>query len=150
MQTPPQFQFHGMKGTPAIEAAIANHVAELEKRFSRITACRDERHSDLTFALDDAFKHARSHQDQVRRMDFQVKRCNGLPIGRVASLDLFGEFGFHEAADGEKIYFHRKSVLDGAFSRLSLGSRMTFAEEQGDKGPQATTVKLLGKHGLRT
>jgi cold shock CspA family protein/ribosome-associated translation inhibitor RaiA len=189
MQTPPQIQFQGMKGTPAIEAAIANHVAELEKRFGRITACRvllkapskrhrtsglyevhirvalpdgrevnvertppaDERHSDLTFALDDAFKHARRQlQDQVRRMDFQVKHRDGLPIGTVVSLDPFGEFGFLEAADGEEIYFHRNSVLDDAFSRLSVGSRVTFAEEQGDKGPQATTVKLLGKHGLRT
>jgi cold shock CspA family protein len=33
---------------------------------------------------------------------------------------------------------------------LRVGSRVTFAEEPGDKGTQATTVKLLGKHGLRT
>jgi len=26
---------------------------------------------------------------------------------------------------------------------------VTFAEEVGEKGPQASTVKLLGKHGLR-
>jgi hypothetical protein len=26
---------------------------------------------------------------------------------------------------------------------------VTFAEEMGEKGPQATTVRLLGKHGLR-
>jgi hypothetical protein len=26
---------------------------------------------------------------------------------------------------------------------------VAFAEEAGDKGPQASTVKLLGKHGLR-
>jgi hypothetical protein len=32
---------------------------------------------------------------------------------------------------------------------LHVGSRMTFAEELGEKGAQATTVKLLGKHGLR-
>jgi hypothetical protein len=26
---------------------------------------------------------------------------------------------------------------------------VTFAEEMGEKGPQASTVRLLGKHGLR-
>jgi cold shock CspA family protein len=40
-------------------------------------------------------------------------------------------------------------VLDGGFSRLAAGSRVTFAEEAGEKGPQSSTVKLLGKHGLR-
>ena len=96
MQTPPEIEFQGMAGTPQIEDAIAKHVAQLEQRWGRITACRvllkgpgqhhrtsglyevhirlalpdgrevnvertpsaDERHADLTFALDDAFKHA--------------------------------------------------------------------------------------------
>jgi cold shock CspA family protein len=40
-------------------------------------------------------------------------------------------------------------VLDGAFSRLALGTRVIFAEEMGEKGPQASTVKLLLKHRLR-
>jgi len=189
MQTPPEIQFQGMKATPAIEAAIGNHVAQLETRFGRITACRivlkapgkhhrtgglyevhirlalpdgrevnvertppaDERHSDLAFALNDAFKHARRQlQDKVRRMEGRVKHHDGPPIGMVVSLDPSGEFGFLEAAGGEEIYFHRNSVLDGAFSRLSVGSRVRFTEEPGDKGPQATTVRLLGKHGLRT
>jgi cold shock CspA family protein len=83
-------------------------------------------------------------------MDFQVKHRDGPPIGTVVSLDPFGEFGFLEAADGEEICFHRNSVLGDAFARLGVGSRMTLTEEPGDKGPQATTVKLLGKHGLRT
>jgi cold shock CspA family protein len=51
--------------------------------------------------------------------------------------------------DGREIYFHRNSVLDGGFARLAAGARVTFAEEAGEKGPQASTVKLLGKHGLR-
>ena len=72
-----------------------------------------------------------------------------LPIGTVVRLDPSGEFGFLESNDGQEIYFHRNSVLDDAFARLAVGSRVTFAEELGEKGPQASTVKLLGKHGLR-
>ncbi len=64
-------------------------------------------------------------------------------------LDPSGEFGFLETNDEQEFYFHRNSVLDDGFSRLQVGSRVTFAEEAGDKGAQATTVKLLGKHGLR-
>ena len=188
MQTSTEIDFQGMAGSPEIQAAIAKHVAELEQRYGRITACRvvlkapgghhttgglyevnirlalpngrdvnvgraaqaDERHSDLTFALNDAFKRARRRlQDHIRRLQGQVKHHEGQPIGTVVRLDPVGEFGFLESGDGREIYFHRNSVLDGGFPRLAVGSRVIFAEEVGEKGPQATTVKPLGKHGLR-
>lgn len=115
------------------------------------TAKADERHSDLTFAINDAFKRARRQlQDRAREMQGQVKHHEGSPIGTVVRLDPSGEFGFIETSDGGNIYFHRNSVLDGAFSRLAVGTRVTFTEEVGEKGPQASTVKLLGKHSLRT
>src|SRR5450830_470087 len=114
------------------------------------TAKADERHSDVTFAINDAFKRARRQlQDHARELQGQVKQHEGSPIGTVVRLDPSGEFGFLETSDGGEIYFHRNSVLDGAFSRLAVGTRVTFAEGVGEKGPQASTVKLLGKHNLR-
>jgi cold shock CspA family protein len=82
-------------------------------------------------------------------MQAQVKHHEGQPIGTVRNLDASGKFGFLEAADGHEVYFHRNSVLDGAFSRLAVGTRVAFVEEMGERGPQASTVKLLGKHSLR-
>jgi len=115
------------------------------------TAQADERHSDLTFAINDAFKRARRRlQDHARRLQGQVKHHEEQPIGTVTKLDEKGEFGFLESSDGREIYFHRNSVLDSGFSHLAVGSRVIFAEEMGEKGPQASTVKLLGKHGQRT
>jgi cold shock CspA family protein len=115
------------------------------------TAPADERRADLTFAINDAFKRARRRlQDNVRRLQGEVKQHDGPPTATVARLDPSGEFGFLETGDGREVYFHRNSVLDAGFSRLTVGSRVSFAEEAGDKGPQASTVKLLGKHGLRT
>jgi cold shock CspA family protein len=188
MQITPEIEFQGMTGTPQIQAAIEKHVAALEQRWDRVTACRvvlkgpglhhrtgglyeihirialpdgrevnvernpsaDKRHSDLTFAINDAFKHARRQlQDQLRSAQGQVKRHEGPPIGRVVRIDPSGEFGFLETSDGQEIYFHRNSVLDDGFARLSVGSRVTFAEEPGDRGVQASTVKPLGKHRLR-
>lgn len=41
------------------------------------------------------------------------------------------------------------AVLNGGFTRLAPGSEVRFTEVEGDKGPQASTVHLLGKtHGL--
>jgi cold shock CspA family protein len=115
------------------------------------TAPADERHADLTFALNDAFKRARRRlQDHARRLRGAVKQHEVPPIGTITRLDTSGAFGFLESGDGREIYFHRNSVLEDGFSRLAVGTRVTFAEEAGEKGPQASTVKLLGKHGLRT
>ena len=188
MQTPVQIDFQGLDVSPTTREAIEQHVAQLEQRCGRVTACRvvlkgpgqhhrtgglyevnirlalpdgrevdvsrtpkaDERHSDLPFAIHDAFKRARRRlQDQVRRMQGQVKQHEGQPIGTVTKLDELGEFGIIEAADGHEVYFHRNSVLDGAFNKVRLGTRVAYAEEAGEKGPQASTVKLLGKHGMR-
>ena len=42
------------------------------------TPTADERHADVTFAINDAFKHARRQlQDQVRRVQGQVKHHEG-------------------------------------------------------------------------
>jgi len=115
------------------------------------TAQLDERHSDVIFAINDAFKRARRRlQDHVRRMQGQVKEHEAQPIATVVRLDPFGDFGFLQAADGHEIYFHKNSVLDDAFARLDVGARVFFAEEMGEKGPQASTVKPVGKHKLRS
>jgi cold shock CspA family protein len=114
------------------------------------TPTADERHADPAFAVDDAFKHARRQlQDQVRRAQGQVKQHEQPEIGTVVRIDPSGEFGFLESRDGQDVYFHRNSVLDGGFAQLRVGSRVAYAQEMGDNGAQASTVRLMGKHGLR-
>ena len=187
METPVEIDFQGMTAIESLRQSIATHVADLEQRYGRITACRvvlkapgshhrkglyevnlrlalpngrevnvartapqDQRYSDVDFAINDAFKRARRRlQDHVRRMQGHVKEHGAQPIGKVIRIDPEGGFGFLETADNRGIYFHRNSVLDGGFALLSVGTRVAFAEEQGDKGPQASTVRLLGKHGMR-
>lgn len=115
------------------------------------TPHEDERHSDIHFAINDAFHRARRQlQDEARRIRGDVKQHDTQPVGAVLRLDPSGEFGFLQAADGHEIYFHRNSVLNAAFDRLEIGARVSFVEEAGNEGPQASTVRLLGKHEMRT
>ena len=114
------------------------------------TAPADERHADFAFALNDAFKRARRRlQDEVRVMRGQVKVHAEPPLGKVTRLDADGGFGFLEDADGREIYFHQNSVLNGGFRKLAIGTRVSFVESVGDKGPQASTLKLVGKPARR-
>jgi cold shock CspA family protein len=114
------------------------------------TPTSDERHADLAFAINDAFKHARRClQDKARLMQGLVKSHADQPIGTIAKIDGSGDFGFLSAPDGHEVYFHRNSVLNDDFKKLTIGSRVAFVEEIGIKGPQASTVRLLGKHSMR-
>jgi cold shock CspA family protein len=114
------------------------------------TPHQDERHANLEFAVNDAFRRARRQlQDRVRRMNGQVKTHQAAPSGTVKRFDEAEGFGFIEASDGHEIYFHKNAVLDAMLSKIAPGARVSFAEEMGEKGPQASTVRLLGKHSLR-
>ena len=72
------------------------------------------------------------------------------PHGNVQHISPYEGFGFIETRDGREIYFHRNSVLNGAFEKLEIGAEVRFevAEAESEKGPQATTVRLIGKHHL--
>jgi cold shock CspA family protein/ribosome-associated translation inhibitor RaiA len=108
----------------------------------------DERHADFQFAVNDAFKRAqRQLQKHAQHLEGEVKTHEAKPVGTVTKL--FENHGFLEDADGLEIYFHKNSVLDRGFSKLKLGTRAVFTEEQGEQGPQASTVEILGKHGLK-
>jgi cold shock CspA family protein/ribosome-associated translation inhibitor RaiA len=105
---------------------------------------------DPVIALNDAFKRARRRlQDHARRMQGHVKAHEGPPIATVTRFDDAAGFGFLETQDGREVYFHKNSILDGGVRSMVPGTRVTFFEEMGDKGPQASTVKVLGKHAMR-
>jgi cold shock CspA family protein len=47
--------------------------------------------------------------------------------------------------DNREIYFHRNSVLHGDFDRLAVGTEVRFSPEQGEEGPQASSVQIVSK-----
>src|SRR6516165_9708268 len=103
---------------------------------------------DIHVALRDAFDSARRQlEDFVRRRRGDVKALETAPHARVSKLFPNEGYGFIETPDDREIYFHRHSVLHEAFDRLQIGTEVTFVEEAGRKGPQASTVKLVGRHG---
>jgi len=109
-------------------------------------------HGELRQAIDDAFKAmGRRLQDYARRQRRDVKTHEPTPRARISKLLPTEDFGFLETPGGREIYFHRNSVLDQGFSRLKIGTVVTFVEEEGAKGPQASTVKLArNRHPRRT
>ena len=184
MQSPLEIVFHNCDRSPAVEAAVRERVAKLEKFADNITSCRvtveaphknhqqgnlytvrvdlhypggetvanrspggHHAHEDVYVALRDAFKAARRQlQDSQRVRRGDVKPHDVSPHGRVSSIDREQGSGYIATADGREIYFHRNSLLNANFDKLEPGAEVRFSEEAGDKGPQASSVHVIGKH----
>jgi cold shock CspA family protein len=134
---------HHAKGEPCtvnIRLALPNHRNVSVKLPPKGL---DARQADVTFALNDAFRRAdRQLADHASRLKGRPRERDEQPAGKIVRLDPNGEFGFLETDDGREIYFHANSVLDKKFKQLKPGARVVFHEEQGEKGPQASTVRI--------
>ncbi len=107
------------------------------------------RHEDVQVTITDAFDAARRQlQDFVRKRQGHVKEHETPPHGRIVTLAPERDHGFIASADGREIYFHRNSVEGGNFDQLEVGQEVRFSESVGDKGPQATFVRPVGKHHI--
>ena len=106
-------------------------------------------HEDVYVTIRDAFKAARRQlQDIVRRRSGHVKEHEASPHGTIAELRPEADHGFIASSDGRHIYFHRNSVADDGFDDLREDEEVRFSEAEGDKGPQASFVRPVGKHHL--
>jgi cold shock CspA family protein/ribosome-associated translation inhibitor RaiA len=99
---------------------------------------------ELGVAIREAFDAARRQlEDYAREQRGSVKSHEAAALGRVTRLEPALDYGFLQTPDGRDIYFHRNSVLEGAFDKLEVGAEVRFAEEEGEQGPQASTVILI-------
>lgn len=128
--------------TPSEHTALERGEVERVRKSEELDAV----HKYASVALQDAFRRAgRRLQDYARREAGAVKIHESSPIGTVATLN--DDFGFLRTTDEREVYFHRNSVLNDAFDHLRVGSTVRFVEEEGAKGPQASTVRLVHNVG---
>jgi len=128
--------------TPTLHAGLQD--IDVERKTKESEPHRERR--DARRAIHEAFHEMRRRlQDYVRvqKPREQAKEREGLLIGKVIRLSPDEGFGFLETPEGQDVYFHRNSVLGGQFDRLRVGSPVRFAVETGEKGPQASTVRLV-------
>jgi cold shock CspA family protein/ribosome-associated translation inhibitor RaiA len=128
-----------------LSAAKSNGSTPSEKELAEShEPSKHAAHEDVYVAIRDAFNAAgRKLQDYARRQSGAVKAHEPVAHAQVSKLFPQQGYGFLETAEGREIYFHGNSVLQPGFDRLKVGAEVHFAEEQGEKGPQATTVRLV-------
>ena len=106
-------------------------------------------HEDPYVAVRDAFDAAkRQLEDYARSLRGDVKIHEAPSHGQIVELVPSLDCGRIETMDGRSIYFHRNSLVNGDFDSLKSGDEVRFTEVEGEEGPQASTVHLVGKHHL--
>jgi cold shock CspA family protein len=82
----------------------------------------------------------------LRRHDAKA-HADGQPHGTVEKVFEGEGYGFIRTLDDERqFYFHRNSVLHDDFDNLTVGTEVRFTPEQGEKGPQASSVQVVARH----
>jgi ribosomal subunit interface protein len=104
----------------------------------------EEAKEDAHAAIDEAFGEAERALEAFARFHRHEEKPHAKqPHGVVTKVFQDRGYGFIERSDGEEIYFHRNSVHGARFEKLVTGTKVRFAEEDGDKGPQASTVYVI-------
>jgi len=105
-------------------------------------------HAQLPQLLREAFDaaHRQLKEFDERRRGKTKSRPETPGPARVVQLFPGEGYGFLASPDGAReIYFHRNSVLRGEFDKLAVGTAVRFVEEEGDQGPQASTVEIIAR-----
>jgi cold shock CspA family protein/ribosome-associated translation inhibitor RaiA len=132
------------------EPSMYTRARQLGERESRKQGEVRIPHKDLRQAINDAFKAVgRRLQDYARRQRGDIKSHALLPGAHVSKILPREGYGFLTSNDGREIYFHKNSVLGRAFPRLKIGTTVRFAEEPGENGPQASTVRIVSKRRIQ-
>ena len=132
---------------------VVSHEPSLHHRLKDVEAEAHHKESEIesvhryaAVAVREAFDAARRRLEDFAREQRGAVKTHQVPAhGEIVAVERADGYGFIQAGE-DRIYFHRASVLDNAFDELVPGTRVTFVEEQGEKGRQASTVRILGKH----
>ncbi len=106
-----------------------------------------EMHESLRTIVLGVFRAARRQVQELNERRRGDTKTAGEERALIVRLFPGGEaaYGFLRAPDGRELYFHRNSVLHEDYDRLTVGTEVRFEEEEGEEGPQASTVQVVGK-----
>jgi len=141
-----------------IESAHHHHLSShyavritLSLPGAEIVLTRDSKHHGQELGLDETINNAfdavrRQLEQHVQRHRNEIKTHEPAARARVERIYPEEGYGFLGTLDGREIYFHHHAMTNGKFQHLKVGDEVVFVEQEGEKGPQASTVRLVGRH----
>jgi len=104
---------------------------------------------DLKSCVHEAFDRAEREVTKLtERQRGEVKRHPEQQfMGVVSSVEPEQRYGFLSSDQGTEIYFHANSVVNADFSDVRPGMGVHYEVEAGERGPQATSVRIVNHRG---
>jgi len=147
VEKPQLYQDTGNPFRVRIDIHVPRHHEIVVKRESS----GGDMHDSVQIVVRDAFKAARlALEELVQRQRGETKlhfAGNTVAIVHRLVADADPQYGFLTTTEGRELYFHSNSLVNTQFSKLRLGDSVRFTEEEGQNGPQASTVELLQRTG---
>lgn len=145
-------QAHISSGSP-YRVRIDMTVPPSHELVSKREPGQGEMHEDISTVIRDAFQAAERQlkklKQQQRPQEHKKSHDEQQAIAIVSKLFKDEGYGFLQSVNEDReIYFHKNSVLHNDFNTLEVGTGVTFEEEMGEKGPQATTVRIIERPSM--
>jgi cold shock CspA family protein/ribosome-associated translation inhibitor RaiA len=145
---PHQHQHKGRSYRVSVEVRVPRHAALVAiEEPAVVEQGRGELRPVISAAFDAVERQLRTLGGTNRRE--VLAPAEGEDRGLVVRLFEDDGYGFLRTPAGREVYFHEHAVLHGDFRRLAVGTEVRFVAEQGEAGPQASTVQLVNKPGER-
>lgn len=142
----PQASVNGNPYRIRIRATIRGHAEVVVVKGPQ----DNDKHLDVRAVVRAAF-HAvlRALERERQKIRGEVKRHDpdavyeDVGTGIVVRINRQSAYGFLRTMDGREVYFHAHAVVSGGLEALEVGSTVRFEAEDGEDGPQATTVQVV-------
>jgi|SRR5690606_18768235 len=106
---------------------------------------KNDMHNSLTTVIRDAFDAARKQLQKLSAVRRDETKVHPEQEVRAIVSRIYPDegYGFLRTINGREIYFHKNSLINMKFEELQEGRGVRFFEEDGEKGPQASTVQVI-------
>jgi cold shock CspA family protein/ribosome-associated translation inhibitor RaiA len=98
--------------------------------------------------LIEAFDVLTQQMKEMQRKKQQSQKNNGGEVdegtqfGVIRKVSPYESYGFIVSQDAREIYFHENALKDISIDALTEGDAVIYGESHGDKGPQASWVRM--------
>ncbi|MBN4058610.1 HPF/RaiA family ribosome-associated protein, partial [Desulfocapsa sp. AH-315-J15] len=117
-------------------ASVPNDTVVVTRKGENVASLLIEAFDVLTHQMKEMQRKKRQAQKNGGAVD------DGAQVGVIRKVSPYESYGFIVSQDAKEIYFHENALKDVSIDALTEGDTVMYGESLGDKGPQASWVRM--------
>ncbi|MCK5069922.1 MAG: HPF/RaiA family ribosome-associated protein [Desulfocapsa sp.] len=117
-------------------ASVPNDTVVVARKGENVGPLLIEAFDVLTAQMKEIQRKKRQSQKSADDVD------DGTQYGVIRKVSPYESYGFIVSQDAREIYFHENALKDISIDSLTEGDTVIYGESHGDKGPQASWVRM--------